>query len=381
MIYLDNAATTEVSKEVLKGMMPFLEYAYGNPSSIHMEGRKARKAIENARHAIAKTINARPEQIIFTSGATEANNMAFLSGIKGLNPAKDPHRLTALTTKIEHKAVLKVAEHLKYDYPNIFTHGTTSEEILYALRASSEIGFLSCMYINNEIGYKFSIPKIGKRCRDLNVKFHTDASQAYGKVDIDVERDCIDYMSVSGHKIHAPKGVGFLYARDPESVKPIMFGGGQERGFRPGTENVAAIVGLGIAAEMACKDYDAKAEKREALLGKFAHDIGLFMEEKGIAVINKIPWARSGILNMRFDGVDGETLVMALSARDIMVSAGSACNSREAVPSHVLKAIGLSDDEARSSIRISVSESNTMEEIETAAKEVANMVTILRNER
>ena len=375
MIYLDNAATTKVSDKVLEAMKPYLTGTYGNPNSIHIEGRKARKAIENARHQVAKTINAKPEQIIFTSGATEADNLAVLSGVRGLDPVRDPHRLSTVVSKIEHKAVLEFAKELKREYPAIYAHGVSTLEIMYLLRTRSSIGFLSTMYINNETGYMFDIPRIGAFCKELGVKFHTDCAQAYGKVDIDVERDHIDYLSVSGHKIHAPKGVGFLYARDPESVKPMIFGGGQEFGLRSGTENVAGIVGFGAAAEIACAGYELKKERMSKLIRLFVAE--LYDNAEGVH-INGAPDAVSGIINVRFDGIDGETLVMYMNAKGIMISAGSACNSNDQIPSHVLTAQGLTDDEARASVRVSFSKYNTEEEAVEAARTMAKAVNVLR---
>ena len=377
MIYLDNAATTQVAPEVIEAMKPYLNDVYGNPSSIHIEGRKARKAIENARHQIAQTINASPEQIIFTSGATEADNMAIRSGVLSLDPVRDPHRLCTLVSSVEHKAVLEYANSMRMEYPAIYTHGAETLSIMYLLKTRNSIGFLSTMYINNETGYKFDIPKIGEMCHELGIKFHSDCAQAYGKVDIDVERDHIDYLSVSGHKIHAPKGVGFLYARDPKSVRPILFGGGQENGLRSGTENVAGIVGLGVAAYMACmgNDYEEKMLRMEKLTDILLGNINRNTE--GFHVNGK-PCEEGGIINLFFEGVDGETLVMFLNAKGIMVSAGSACNSRDMEPSHVLKELGMSDDDARSSIRVSFSKYNTEEEVVHAAREIANAVNVLR---
>lgn len=377
MIYLDNAATTRVSEEVLEAMIPYLSEEYGNPSSIHIEGRKARKAIENARHKIAETINAKPEQIIFTSGATEADNMAILSGVRSLDPVRNPHRLCSLVTPIEHKAILEYVKELRVDYPAIYTHGVDTLELLFLLKTRSSIGFLSTMYINNETGYMFDIPKIGDLCNDLGIVFHSDCAQAYGKIDIDVERDHLDFISVSGHKIHAPKGVGFLYARNPETIRPILFGGGQEFGYRSGTENVAGIVGLGVAAEMACQNYDIKMAKMRKLTNYLLDELS--SRTDGFRVNGK-PHDASGIINLYFENIDGETLVLYLNTKGIMVSAGSACNSYEAVPSHVLKALGMSDNEARSSIRISFSKYTTEEEVIIAAREIASAVSVLRSE-
>lgn len=377
MIYLDNAATTKVSDEVLEAMNPYFYERYGNPSSIHIEGRKAKKAIENARYQIANTINAKPEQIIFTSGATEADNLAIMSGVRSLDPIRNPHRLCSVVSTIEHKAILEFSKVLKREFPQIYTYGNTTLDILYLLKTRSSIGFLSTMYINNETGYMFDIPRIGALCHELGIKLHTDCAQAYGKIDIDVERDNIDYMSVSGHKIHAPKGVGFLYARDPETVKPMLFGGGQEFGLRSGTENVAGIVGLGVAAEMACRNYELKSAKMRKFLRLFVSEL----DDRTTGYhINGNPFDGSGIVNVRFEGVDGETLVMYMNAKGIMISTGSACNSSDIIPSHVLTSIGLTDDEARASVRISFSKYTTEEEVVIAAKEMANSVNVLRTE-
>lgn len=377
MIYLDNAATTKVSDEVFEAMKPYFYERYGNPSSIHIEGRKARKAVENARYQIANTINAKPEQIIFTSGATEADNLAIMSGVRSLDPVRNPHRLCSVVSSIEHKAILEFSKVLKREYPQIYTYGNTTLDILYLLKTRSSIGFLSTMYINNETGYMFDVPRIGSMCHEFGIKFHTDCAQAYGKIEIDVERDNIDYLSVSGHKIHAPKGVGFLYAKDPETVKPMIFGGGQEFGLRSGTENVASIVGLGVAAEMACKNYELKSAKMKKFLRMFVSEL----DDRTTGYhINGDPYDGSGIVNIRFDGVDGETLVMYMNAKEIMISTGSACNSSDIIPSHVLTSVGLTDNEARASVRISFSKYTTEEEVLMAARQMAEAVNVLRME-
>lgn len=376
MIYLDNAATTKVSPEVMEAMLPFFSDAYGNPGSIHSMGLTAEKAIETARRQVAAPIGADPGNIIFTGGGSEANTLAIAGLMEYLKRIGKTH---IITTKVEHHSVLECIKYLVYNEFYV-TYIPTNEfgEINYEMLEASiscRTGLVSIMAVNNETGNRYNIHRIGKICRKKSTLFHTDCVQAYCGIDINVDKDCIDFMSASGHKIHAPKGVGFLYARQKDLLRPIIFGGSQEYGLRGGTHNTPYIVGLGRAAELAntehLKDvhsYGAKIEKIEQCI----------LSEVPDTYINGIPHFNSKTINVRFDDVDGETLLMMLNSKGIEVSAGSACSAHYAEPSHVLSAIGLSDDEARSSIRISVSKYTTDEEIDEAISAIADSVKQLR---
>lgn len=366
MIYLDNAATTQYLPEVFDAMM---NAPFGNPGSLHSVGREARYAIDKARVAIARTINAKSEQIIFTASATEANNIVIKSAIE--------NGFKIITTPIEHKSILNPVS--KCD-KELYTFYAIDEDELIG-KASYVEGnkLVSVMGVNNEIGNRFDINRIGNECRRIGALFHVDASQAYGKFKIDVERDCIDMMTIAGHKIHGPKGIGVLYVRDRSMINKQVLGGGQEFGYRAGTENVAGIVGFGKAAEIACGDlsdefYSKKAEHMHALTSTFLEEV----TKVGGLHVNGNPDKASGIINLRFDGVNGETLVLLLSTMGVMISAGSACNENDSTPSYVLKVIGLTDSETRCSVRFSFCATNSIDEAIRSAKIVRQAVDALR---
>lgn len=350
LVYLDNAATTRVSPEVVSGMIPYFEEVYGNAGSIHCMGRSARKAIDIAREQVSRPIGAKPENIIFTSCGSEANNLALFGVAEQLSKTGNTH---IIISNIEHDSVLGCVHDLQYKYgfdvsiARADKNGIVSASEIKSLMREYT-GLVSVMAVNNELGTMNPIREIGELCRSREVMFHTDCVQAYCNIPIDVEKDCIDFLSVSGHKFHAPKGVGFLYARNKEFINPILVGGGQEYGLRAGTENTPYIVGLGKAAELA-SDKVRNRNTYSELIRAFVSEIGNRID--GVH-INGTPYSGSKIVNIRFDGVDSETLLLFLDSQGVCVSAGSACAAHSAKPSHVLKAIGLTDMEARSSIRI-----------------------------
>ena len=376
LVYLDNAATTRVSPEVMSGMIPYFEEMYGNAGSIHCMGRSARKAIDIAREQVSRPIGAKPGNIIFTSCGSEANNLALFGVAEQLSKTGNTH---IIISNIEHDSVLGCVHDLQYKYGfDVSIARADKNGIVSASKIKSLMreytGLVSVMAVNNELGTMNPIREIGELCRSRGAMFHTDCVQAYCNIPIDVEKDCIDFLSVSGHKFHAPKGVGFLYARNKEFINPILVGGGQEYGLRAGTENTPYIVGLGKAAELAwnkLKDGNTYAK----LIRAFVSEIGDRID--GIH-INGTPYSGSKIVNIRFDGVDSETLLLFLDSQGVCVSAGSACAAHSAKPSHVLKAIGLTDMEARSSIRVSISDETTEDELNFAAKEICESVNILR---
>lgn len=372
MIYLDNAATTKVSKEVLEKMSPHFSEFYGNPGSIHFMGQVAQDFVENARKQVASPINAKPDHIIFTSGGSEANTMAIL-GL--MNYLKSEGKTHVITTQVEHHSVLNSVKQLFYNnfqvtYLPVDPDGSISfNQLKESILPTT--GLISVMTVNNETGNLYPIHAIGELCHKENILFHTDCVQGYCQTDIDVERDWIDFLSASGHKIHAPKGVGFLYARNKELLSPIIFGGSQEYGLRGGTHNTPYIVGMGWAASFAHKNF----EEDPRFYGRIAtHIKGEIISQVPNAHINGTPFANSKTVNIRFDDIDGETLLMMLDSRGIEVSAGSACSAHYVAPSHVLSALGLTDDEARSSIRISVSKYNTGAEIDEAVQAIVDSV-------
>lgn len=361
MIYLDNAATTPIKEEVLNAMMPYLKEDFGNASSVYALGQASRKAIEHARGQIAAVINAQPEEIYFTSGGTESNNWAL-------------NDMVSLVSDIEHPSVLKRAygETLPVD-----EHGFVN---LVRLRNALGLDWdvVSIQFANNEIGTIQPVQEIGRLCKQYDVYFHTDAVQAFGKVPIDVQAMRIDMLSASGHKFGAPKGVGFLYVRKGTKIKSFMRGGHQEQGLRAGTENVAGIVGMGVAAELANKTMANRASKertiRALMIKRLEEEIPNVHDNGPLNEKEYLP----GIINLTIDGVDGESLVMMLDNMGICISAGSACNSESIEPSHVLKAIGLTDEQAHSTIRISLSDTTRVQEAHYTVDAIKRCVERLR---
>ena len=377
-IYLDYNSTTPVDKRVLEKMLPYFSEHFGNSSSrSHLYGWTAQEAVENARLQVADLLNVEPKEIIFTSGATEANNL----GIKGLFENYFPNKKHIITVQTEHKAVLDVCQHLStmgaeitYLQPDS-TGLVTVEQVEKAIR--SDTFLISVMYANNEIGTIQPIQKIGELARKHEILFHTDATQAVGKIEIDVQRDNIDLLSLSGHKLYGPKGIGALFIRKNSKVSKLiaqMDGGKHERGFRSGTLNVTGIVGLGEACELANNELITDNQRLTILRDKLEN--GIIKNILNVRVNGDMENRLPNLTNISFGGVDGENLLM--SFRDIAVSSGSACTSASVEPSYVLKAIGLSDDFAYASIRFSLGKYTTEEEIDFTIKYVKEVVEALR---
>lgn len=376
LIYLDNAATTKVSQQVLDAMLPYFTQEYGNAGSVHSMGEQAAKAIRNAREQVATPINADPYNIIFTSGGSEANTLAIMGLAKYLKSIGKNH---IITTKVEHHSVLECMKCMFHNgfyvtYLPVDKYGNLNLELLSA-GICERTGLVSVMTVNNETGNLYPIHEIGEICHQNNVLFHTDCVQGYCQVNVDVGKDHIDFLSASGHKIHAPKGIGFLYAKDKTLLEPVIKGGGQEYGLRGGTENTPYIVGMGIAARTAHEKTELTKIGNRIIMMKF---LTILSEKIGYMKVNGQRYSGSKTVNLQFDDVDGETLLLLLDGRGVAVSAGSACSAHSAVPSHVLTALGLTDKQARASIRVSLSEETTCEEVCEAANIIADSVNILR---
>jgi cysteine desulfurase len=378
MIYLDNAATTKVSQEVRDAMFECMENNYGNPGSIHSAGRDAYKAVWDAKVKLGNIINGEPEHVIFTSGGSEANNLALM----GISSHLEQLGLThIITTAVEHKSVLNPLKQLSFDGRFDVTYIKPDEDGSISLQKikdsiTDKTGVLSVMGVNNETGNLHDLKALGNLCRREQLLFHTDCVQAFCQTPIDVDEFEIDFLTASAHKIHGPKGVGMLWCRFNNMIDPIILGGKQEFGLRAGTENVPGIVGFGVAAELAAKIMESEKNEHTRKINELNRR--LFSELGETIHINGTPYEGSKTINYRFDGIDGETLVLALNAAGIMVSAGSACNSHSAEASHVLKAYGLTDRESRSSIRISLSKYTTMEDIIFVADQIIQSVRMLR---
>lgn len=374
VIYLDNAATTKVDKDVLKAMLPYFTEKYGNASSLHEFGREAKKALEDSRRAIAESINAKPEEIIFTSGGTESDNLSIM----GLALAY-PEKRHIITSKIEHPAILETCEEMqklgyKVDYIGVGKDGIVNpSDIGRAIQPGTLV--VSIMHVNNEIGTIQPIEEIAGICRKHNVFFHTDAVQSLGKLEIDVRKQNIGLLSASAHKINGPKGVGFLYVRNGIKIKPIINGGGHEHGKRSGTENVAGIVGMAKAVEMANEKIMKNQKNIKKIRDMLLNEI---LKIRGARLNGSREKRIYSNINVSFDGIEGESLLMLLDKEGIAVSTGSACSSQKLEPSHVLKAIGLSDMESHGSIRITLSHKNTQDEMGCALNNIKHSVERLR---
>lgn len=369
-IYLDHNATTSVHPAVLEAMLPYFGAEFGNPSSAHHFGQRGRQAVEGARESVAALIGARNSEIVFTSGGTEADNAAIFGVVahalrtKGKSAAV-PH---VITTTIEHDAVLNTSRALEtrgvaVTYVPVSGDGIVSPD---AIRAAlrPETALISVMRANNEIGTLQPVEEIGAIAAEAGIVFHTDAVQAVGKVPVDVNRLGVDLLSLSAHKFHGPKGAGALFVRKGTKIDPLLYGGPNERGRRAGTENVAAIVGLGKAAELARGDLVEFAARVSELRDQLEQ--GLLVRIPG-ARVNGDPMRRvPNTSNLRLPGVESESLVIALDLAGLACSAGAACSSGAVDPSHVLTAIGLTAAEARASIRLSAGRANTREEIDWA---------------
>ena len=376
-VYADNAATTAVSKTALDAMLPALGELYGNPSSLHQKGREANLALIAARETVAKCLNAQPREIYFTGCGTESDNWAITEGAR-LGAAAGKRHI--ISDAIEHHAVLHTLTKLEKEgfevtYLPVHENGLVRlEELAAAIRPDTCL--VTIMYANNEIGTIQPIPEIGAICKAHGVLFHTDAVQAAGQVPIDVQEQNIDLLSLSGHKLHAPKGVGALYIRSGVVIQNLLDGGAQERGKRGGTENVASIVGLATALKRACATMEERRVKLTA------------MRDKLIDGLSKIERCRlngdrehrlPGNVSFCFQGVEGESLLLTLDLKGISASSGSACTSGSLDPSHVLLAIGLPHEVAHGSLRLSFGDENTMEDIDYILETVPPIIERLRS--
>ena len=395
-VYLDHNATTPVESSVLDAMLPYLSGEFGNAASIHSFGQRARAAVETAREQVAALIGARPQEIVFTSGGTEADNHAILGTVAALVswpnvPSKNPlddyerrlsiaHLEHVITSSIEHEAVLNTCQELEkrgvsVTYLPVDREGLISpDQLRQAIR--KETVLITVMHANNELGTVQPLEEIGRIAGEADVYFHTDAVQSMGKLTIDVNALHLDLLALSGHKFYAPKGIGALYIRGGTRLQQLLYGGHHQRGFRPGTENVAGIVGLGKAAEVARQS-----------LAEDAARISVLRDQLEQGLLSRVPYSRANgarakrtpnTSNITFPGIEGEALVIALDLKGLACSTGAACSSGAVEPSHVLTAIGLTPDEARASLRFSLGRHTTPADIQFALEVVPAAVDQLR---
>lgn len=377
MIYLDNAATTKTAPEVVEAMLPYFTEQYGNPSAIYSLGGQAKKAVNDSRQIIAEALGAKPEEIYFTAGGSEADNWALKAAAEGYEK-KGRH---IITTKIEHHAILHTCEYLEkrgfeITYLGVDENGLIDlEELKAAIRPDTIL--ISVMFANNEIGTIEPIGEIGAIARERGILFHTDAVQAFGQVPIDVNELNIDMLSSSAHKLNGPKGIGLLYIRTGVKLGSFVHGGGQERSRRAGTENVPGIVGFGAAVKRALRIMEEKSEKekelRDYLIGRIEKEIP-YCRLNGHRT-RRLP----GNVNFSFLYIEGESMLIMLDMKGICASSGSACTSGSLDPSHVLLAIGLKHEEAHGSLRLTLSEENTREEMDIVVDNLKGIVQRLRD--
>lgn len=375
-VYMDNAATTALRRDVLDAMMPYLTDIYGNPSSLHYFGQEAHKAVENARHQVASALNAEDNEIVFTGCGTEADNMA-LKGIAEKYQSKGKH---IITSSVEHHAILHTCEYLEkhgfeVTYLPVDEYGMVkAEQVRDAIRSDTIL--VSIMFANNEVGTIMPIKEIGAVCREKGVFFHTDAVQAVGHVAIDVKAMNIDLLSLSAHKLHGPKGVGALYIRKGIVVPPLLHGGAQERRKRAGTENVAGIVGLGKAIEIACSDIEGTAKRMCYLRDKLINGIEASIPEVKLNGhrTERLP----GNVNFSIKYIEGESILLMLDINGIAASSGSACTSGSLDPSHVLLAMGMPHETAHGSLRLTLGDDTTEDDIDYVLEVLPEIVVRLR---
>ena len=375
-VYADNAATTRVSKTALDAMLPYFTEIYGNPSSLHSFGQEAKEALENARERIAGHLGCQPREVYFTSGGTEADNMAIRTAA-ALGARKNKRHI--ISTAFEHHAVLHTLKKLEKEGFEVTllsvkdTHNITADQVKAALREDTCL--VTCMFANNEIGSVLPIRQIGAVCREAGVIFHTDAVQAVGHLKINVKDDNIDMLSLSGHKFHGPRGTGVLYIRRGIAPANLIEGGGQERGKRPGTENLPGIMGMAAALDEAIANLEANTAHVTALRDKLIAGLSKVPH----CVLNGDPVNRlPGNVSFCFEGIEGESLLLLLDARGVCASSGSACTSGSLDPSHVLLAIGRPHEIAHGSLRLSLCHENTDEEIDHILQVVPQVVEYLR---
>ena len=376
-VYADNAATTAMSQVAIDAMMPYLNKIYGNPSSLHSIGQEAKEALDAARETVASCLGCEPREIYFTSGGSEADNQAIISAAR--NGAKKGKK-HIISTAFEHHAVLHTLQKLEKEgfevtYLDVSNgHNITARQVADAIREDTCL--VTVMYANNEIGSVLPIPEIGAVCKEKKVPFHTDAVQAVGHIHINVKEQNIDMLSLSGHKFHGPKGVGALYVRRGIPLTNVIEGGAQERGKRAGTENIAGICSMAAAMKDACDHIDENMPRVAALRDKLIEGLSRIPHSalNGDAV-NRLP----GNVNFCFEGIEGESLLLLLDMKGVCASSGSACTSGSLDPSHVLLAIGRVHDVAHGSLRLSLCEYNTDEEVDHILKVVPQVVQHLRN--
>lgn len=376
-VYADNAATTRIAPQVLDAMLPYLKEEYGNPSTLYKLGREAKIAIEKAREQVAQVIGAKAEEIFFTGSGTEADNMALKGVLYGPAGKGKKH---LITTKIEHHAVLHTAmalekEGFQVTFLSVDKNGRVDlEELKQAI--TPDTALVSIMAANNEVGTIQPIEEIGKICREKGVLFHTDAVQAFGHMPLDVNKMNIDLLSLSAHKINGPKGSGALYIRRGLGLRPVIEGGGQERNRRSGTENVAGIVGLGQAAQLAMETMEEESARLKALSKKLIDGVLQIPE----TILTGDPENRlPGACSFAISAIEGESLVLYLDMEGICTSTGSACSTGSLDPSHVLMAIGLSHEVSHGSLRVSLGRFNTEEEVDYIIETLPKVVEKLRS--
>ena len=376
-IYADNAATTKMSRTAIDAMLPYMETYYGNPSSLHTVGQQAAEALMAARQTVAACLGCQPREITFTSGGSEADNQALVSAAR-IGERKG--RKHIISTAFEHHAILHTLKKLEKEGFDVQlldvgpTGTVTAQQVADAIREDTCL--VTIMYANNEIGSILPIPEIGAVCKEKGVLFHTDAVQAAGHLHIDVKAQNIDMLSLSAHKFHGPKGVGVLYARQGIPLTNIIEGGAQERGKRAGTENIPGIVSMAAALQEACAHIDENAAKVSALRDKLMAGLSQILH----SALNGDPVHRlPGNVNFCFEGIEGESLLLLLDAKGICASSGSACTSGSLDPSHVLLAIGRPHEVAHGSLRLSLCEWNTQEEVDYMLQDIPEVVAYLRS--
>ena len=375
-MYLDNSATTQVSQEVFEEMKPYFTEEFGNPSTLYKIGRESKKALDQARQRVADAINAKPEEIIFTSGGSESDNLA-IKGIAFKLAKKGKH---IITTNIEHPAVTRTLQFLesldfKVTYLPVYENGIIKIEDLKEAITPETI-LITVMHGNNEIGTLQPIEEIGKIARENKIKFHTDAVQTFGKVEVDVEKLKVDLLSISSHKINGPKGVGALYIRKGTRVVPLIHGGGQERGIRSGTENVPGIVGFGKACELASQQLDVHYDKLSSIRDELIDKVLASVPEAYLNGDrdNRLP----NLVNFRFKAIEGESLILLLDAKGYQASTGSACSSNTLEASPVLTALGLDPVDVHGSLRISLAPESDSFDVDEFVNVIAESVARLR---
>ena len=377
IVYADNAATTRLSAKAYEAMIPFLREQFGNPSSVYSLGRNAAKAVLEARKRVADSLGADVQEIYFTSGGSEADNWAIMSAAFAGAKSGKKH---IITTSFEHHAVLRTCEFLQKQGFDVTYIRPDSKGLISPSQIADAIREDTClvtvMYANNEIGTIQPVSEIGEICRSKGVTFHTDAVQAFGHVEINVKTQNIDMLSLSGHKIHAPKGVGVLYASKRSETTPLIHGGSQERGRRAGTENVPAIAALGAVIGDAVSGISERTDRVRIMRDRLID--GLFERVPDITLNGDRTSRLDGNVNISIKGIEGESLLMLLDMEGICASSGSACESSSLDPSHVLKSIGLDDNAAKGSLRLTINEENTDEDIEYILDKLPKAIERLR---